>query len=397
MPTNPRILVRSGWQTVNIGDMAHTPGLLSLLEEYLPDAEVFLLPTVLSAEVEAMILRRFPRLRVVRTEAEVAKAFRDCDFLLHGSGGCLVGWRDVLRWVDETGKPFGVCGVSFGFDPENRVNPPGDNPYCRQLIDLYNRARFVYFRDSVSLGRARTLGAACPVMEFGPDAAFATDLRDDPAAASFLRHHGLEENRFVCCIPRLRYTPYWLMKEGYPLHAERHARNEEMKEHDNAPLREAVVRLVRETGYRVLLVPEDSSQMAVGREMIFDRLPPDVKERVVWRENFWLTDEALSTFVRSAGLFSSDMHSPIMCVGNGVPAIVCRWAEQTTKGFMWRDIGLGDWLFDFDRENEAAALPEAAVRMVTEREAAIQATGRAREFVRLRQREIMDVLRRSLT
>ena len=81
--------------------------------------------------------------------------------------------------------------------------------------------------------------------------------------------------------------------------------------------------------------------MAVGREMFWDKLPAEVKQRVVWRERFWLTDEALSTYVRSAGLFGSEMHSPIMAVGNGIPAIVCRFEEQTSKGFMWRDIGLG--------------------------------------------------------
>ena len=32
------ILVVSGWQDVNIGDIAHTPGLLHILETYLPDA-----------------------------------------------------------------------------------------------------------------------------------------------------------------------------------------------------------------------------------------------------------------------------------------------------------------------------------------------------------------------
>ena len=32
----PRILLRSSWQTVNIGDIAHTPGVLRLLEKHLP-------------------------------------------------------------------------------------------------------------------------------------------------------------------------------------------------------------------------------------------------------------------------------------------------------------------------------------------------------------------------
>ena len=39
-----RILFRSSWQTVNIGDIAHTPGLLALLERHRPDAEVTLWP-----------------------------------------------------------------------------------------------------------------------------------------------------------------------------------------------------------------------------------------------------------------------------------------------------------------------------------------------------------------
>mgnify|MGYP003904738657 CR=1 FL=1 len=78
-----------------------------------------------------------------------------------------------------------------------------------------------------------------------------------------------------------------------------------------------------------------------------------MKAKTVWRENFWLTDEAIATYVRSAGLVSLEMHSPIMALGNGVPAIVCRWAEQTTKGDMWRTIGLGDWLFDIEEADGA--------------------------------------------
>ena len=77
-------------------------------------------------------------------------------------------------------------------------------------------------------------------------------------------------------------------------------------------------------------------------ELVVDPLPDDVKKKVVWRDRYWLTDEALSTYVRSAGLFGNEMHSPIMAVSNGIPAIVCRFDEQTKKGYMWRDIGLDD-------------------------------------------------------
>ena len=41
----PRILLRSSWQTVNIGDIAHTPGVLAILEKYFPEAEIRLWPS----------------------------------------------------------------------------------------------------------------------------------------------------------------------------------------------------------------------------------------------------------------------------------------------------------------------------------------------------------------
>ena len=38
-------MLRSSWQTVNIGDIAHTPGVLHLLEKHIPEAEVRLRPS----------------------------------------------------------------------------------------------------------------------------------------------------------------------------------------------------------------------------------------------------------------------------------------------------------------------------------------------------------------
>jgi len=148
----------------------------------------------------------------------------------------------------------------------------------------------------------------------------------------------------------------------------KHARNEAMKEHDHRPLRDALIAVVKETSMKILLCPEDRTQMAVGKELLLDPLPEEVRSKVVWRPDYWLTAEAVSTYVRSAGLFGNEMHSPIMCIRNGIPAIVCRWPEQTTKGFMWEDIGLGDWLFDLDDEARVAQVrfqtfsPSPAIR-----------------------------------
>jgi hypothetical protein len=57
--TRPRrILLRSSWQTVNIGDIAHTPGVLALLERDLPEVEVRLWPSSVGNGVGEMLLAR---------------------------------------------------------------------------------------------------------------------------------------------------------------------------------------------------------------------------------------------------------------------------------------------------------------------------------------------------
>jgi len=378
-----RILLRSSWQTVNIGDIGHTPGVLALLERHLPDAEVTLWPSDVGNGVAELLQRRFPNVQIAKGQEAIAKAIAESDFLLHGSGASLVATKDVKRWKEETGKPYGIFGITM-------------SSLDATTTDLINHAKFAFFRDSVSLKLVRDHGCTCPVMEFGPDGAFAVDLRNDAASEAFLRANGLVEKQFLCCIPRLRYTPYWKIKPGRAFEPAKHDRNEEMKEHDHRPLREAIAAVTRETPLKVLLCPEDQSQMEVGREMIYDKLPDDVRAKVVWRETYWLTDEALSTYVRSAGLFGLEMHSPIMCIGNGVPALVGRFAEQTSKGFMWRDIGLGDWLFDLDQPADVARIVPTVLEVAKNPAAAAEKVQQAQAVVAERQRRMTATLREAL-
>jgi polysaccharide pyruvyl transferase WcaK-like protein len=391
----PRILLRSSWQVVNIGDIAHTPGVLALIEKHIPEAEVVLWASGdLTDEVAAMEHKRFPKLKIVKgsinndgkaSSAALADAVAWADFLLHGSGPSLVAARDVTAFVKHTGKPFGVYGITHGSFMSGNDK------------EILSQAKFAFFRDSISLAHAKNEGVQCPILDFAPDGAFACDLRDDAKAAEFLKANGLEEGKFLCCLSRLRYTPYWTIPEkNRPFDAQRHARNEAMKEHDHRALRETIVAVARQTPLKVLLCPEDMTQMAVGKEMFFDQLPADVKPKVVWRSRFWLTDEALSTYLQSAGLFGSEMHSPIMAVGNGIPAIVCRFEEQTSKGFMWRDIGLGDWLFDLDQAEQHAGIVPAVLSLANDPAAARAKAGAAREYVEKRQRETMGVVRAAL-
>ena len=388
----PRILLRSSWQIVNIGDIAHTPGVLTLIERTLPKAEVRLWASGdLSEEVIAMEHRRFPQLQIVKgtigangkaSKPELADALAWTDFLLHGSGPSFVAARDVAAFAKHVGKPYGVYGITHS------TNPPTADERT-----VFDGARFVFFRDELSLKLARTQNLKSPIVDFAPDGAFACDLRNDTAADAFLAAHDLTPGQFLCCIPKLRFTPYWLIRNS-PKDETRHARNEAMKVADHAPLLEAINAVVRETNMKILLCPEDKTQMTVNKEQLYDHLPADVKPRVVWREKFWLTDEALSTYVRSAGLFGHEQHSPIMCIGAGIPAIVCRWAEQTTKGDMWRTIGLGDWLFNMDVEADKKKVAPAVLAMAKDPAAARAKAEIARAVVERYQRDTMAVVAR---
>lgn len=373
----PRILLRNGWQSQNIGDIAHYMGMMELLKRHQIDAEVRFWSSNMENGAGDLFRKHHPDVPFFKDRESIAKAFQECDFFLHGSCSGFGAWRDARRWHEETGKPFGVMGISL-----TDTGP--------ELLKTLRLARFVYFRDGVSaqIASGRLGLATPPAMGWGPDTAFGlTELRDDERATAYMRENGLEEGRFLCCIPRYRWTPFWTLHPDRPSDPVRQARNEEMKEHDHAPYREAIIRLVREAGVKVLVTHEDQTQIQLGREVLYDPLPGDVKKSVVWRRDFWLTDEALSIYTRSLGLFGNEMHSPILCIANGIPATVGRWDEQTNKGFMWRDIGLDDWLFTMDDEARVAKIPETVLAFATDPGGAKAKAEKARQIVLAKQKE----------
>ena len=191
-----RILLRSSWQTVNIGDIAHTPGMLALLEKHRPKDSVTLWPNGLNAEVEKLLTARFPKLAIARRKAEQDAALAACDFFLHGSGPGLVGAAEAER-ARKAGKPYGFAGVTLSDDE------------LKNHRELLAGAKFVFTRDTDSLEALQKADIKGPKTAFGPDATFALDLRDDAAADKLLKEHELEAGQFLCAVPRLRWTPYW--------------------------------------------------------------------------------------------------------------------------------------------------------------------------------------------
>jgi hypothetical protein len=362
-----RVLLRSSWQTVNIGDVAHTPGMLALLEKHRPEHSVTLWPKGLNDEVERLLTTRFPRLVIARTGKEQDAALESCDFFLHGSGPGLVGAAEAER-ARRAGKPYGFAGVTLS-DGE-----------LRDHRELLAAAVFVFTRDTDSLRAFREADIEGPKAAFGPDATFALDLRDDAAADRLLGENGLEPGEFLCAVPRLRWTPYWEIDPGTTRpNPERSAVNEAFAERDHAKMREAIVAWVRAFGRKAFLVPEMTYAVPRLRPLLYDPLPEDVKPRVAVLDRYWQVAEAASVYARAAAVISLEMHSPIMAVAAGTPAVLLRQPTDTRKGQMWRDVGLDRWIFEIDGST-GQQIAGQLVEIGRDLPAAREAAARARSF-----------------
>jgi len=371
-PRKPtRILLRSSWQTVNIGDIAHTPGMLALLEEHRPEAEITLWPSSVDRGVEAILRARFPKLKIAKSKAERESALADCDFFLHGSGPMLVGLKELIL-AQKVGKPYGIGGVTLG-DGE-----------IREHRELLAGAKFVFLRDTDSLRALQASRITGPQLNFGPDATFAIDLRDDVAAASLLQEHQMEPGKFLCAIPRLRWTPYWeIHPETTKPNPARIKANEEFAEKDHAKLREGITAWVRATKLRVLLTPEMTYAVPLLRTLIYDQLPPDVKPHVSYLTRYWLTAEACSVYAQAAAIVSLEQHSPIVGIAAGVPSVLVRQPTDTRKGQMWYDLKLNDWVFEID-QTSGAQIAERLVQIGRDLPRARAAAASARAYSRER-------------
>ena len=367
----PRLLLRSSWQTVNIGDIGHTPGALRILEQHLPEAEITLWPSSVDRGVREQLLQRWPRLKIVEGDIgedgqasswELANALQENDLFVHGSGPNLMAPHHLDAWR-RTGKPYGFFGITmdplgFGASGEWEGGTLDDlrarlaalplDSMSRENQDRLSGAAFLFLRDTLTLEHIRRQVPGARHAAFGPDAAFACEMRNDTLASAWLERHGLAPKRFLCIIPRLRWTPYHKIHNRPATDSDhvKDAVNERTQRSDHEGLRQVIIRWVRETGLKVLACPEMTYQIELAKEELIDPLPDDVKAHVVWKDTYWLTDEATSVYRQAHSLISLENHSPILALGQGTPVIFVRQPTDTIKGQMWPDLGLGPDFFE---------------------------------------------------
>jgi polysaccharide pyruvyl transferase WcaK-like protein len=364
----PHILIREALQFENIGDSGRVPGTIRLLEQHLPEATITLWPWQLHERERAMLMAAFPKLRIAEGEVDeagmastpaLATAWKEADIFITPARHA----KTFQTWA-KTGRPYGFFGSHF--DPisgRTTLRDGGTLEELREAIaqlpadhfdtryksrEVYDDASFLFARDSYSLLYLQGQKLRTPIVEFGLDGTFGIAVRDEKRAESWLRRIGVEDGKFICVLPRLRYTPYYQVKDlprdegDYEIDAI----NAEHAGRDHAPLRDLITLWVRETGLKVILCPEMNYEIPLAKEQLLDPLPADVKPHVIWRDTFWLADEAASVYARAVAVVSAECHSPIIALSQGTPAFYVRNPADTVKAQMFRDLGLADWVFE---------------------------------------------------
>jgi hypothetical protein len=415
----PQILLRSSWQSVNIGDIGHTPGALDLLARYFPEAEVTLWPGRLDRDSRILLTTNYPKLKIAEgildpqnrpTTPQLARAWEEADLYLSGSGSGFPASAHAVAFQKATGKPVGIFGVST--DPISGIGPNLDaegatleqiraraislppTHLANDLRYIIDRAAFFFCRDSISRDYLRAQQVRTPILEFGPDAQLGMRLRDDSKAAAYLAANQLADLRFICVIPRLRYTPYYRVNNVSRTAADdiKDAINTRTTAQDHAKLRDMIVAYVKNTGNKVLACPEMTYQVELAQQVLVDPLPAEVKKNVVWRDSFWLPDEAASVYARAQAVVSLECHSPLIALRNGTPIFYVRQPTDTCKGQMYRDLGAHDWFFEIG-ETDGAQLWSRLQAIVRDPARAKRKVNAIMATVEADQKRMVDVLR----
>lgn len=344
------IVLHSAWDTVNIGDIGHTPGTLRVIEEHLPQVKIVLWAAKLDERVTAMLKTRFPKVEILQgnlfkdgeKDRQLQEAVKNADLFIRNSG---MG-QDItfMQFCSKLGKPFGMFGQSYF---PSMVEGQG----AEERIALLNGASFIYTRETKTLNILKSHGIKTPVLEFGPDGCFGIDVRDDERGLATMKKLGLEDRKFITLQLRTNTAKLPGVDDTRtPKLNPLHPSPEQIADDERraAKYRELVTMWVQKTGYKVLIAPEVKKEMEHNKRLIHDPLPEDIRSHVVNLEYFWNADEAASVFARAHTIVCHEPHSPIIALANGTPIIHTYSEFHSPKCWMFKDIGLPEWLLEMD-------------------------------------------------
>lgn len=355
----------------NIGTAAHGPSSIAEVMRFMPDAKVtFWADAPLSGELASMMSRRFPQMEIVwgslsSPNAALAAAVARADALVLGSssgvsGGVKRSARDFRRL--HPGKRLGALAMGTP---------------CEDM-KTYD---FAFFRDELAYSRGREKGWLAPVHGYAPDSVFYFDAVDEKGAEEFMAAHGLVSGRFVCAIPGNRATPRWEFWPDMKTNENYVALNEKSLEPDHAPLRAAIAEAVRRHGVKVLICAEQRTELKLIKSAVYDKLPDDVKAGCACQDEMWGADLALGVYRKSRLVFGIEMHSQVMTLGSGVPAVLFHHPGFGTKADMWRTIGVPEWRVDLLKPDASARAVKVVGEILSDPAGAAAKTAKVKAFI----------------
>lgn len=384
------ILLQSAWDTVNIGDIGHTPGTLRIIEQHLPDVKTTVWAMKLDERVTAMLQRRFPKVEFIQgsltgkgeRDERLRQAITGADLFIRNSGmGQDVSFMEFCRKI---GKPYGLYGQSYF---RSMVEWNG----AEERVAMLNGAAFIYCRETRTLEILRKANVKPPVLEFGPDGCFGIDVRDDERGLATMKKLGLEERKFITIQLRTNTAKLPGVDDTRtPKLNPLHPTPEQIADDERraAVYRDLITRWVKKTGHKVLIAPEVKKEMEHNKRLLHDPLPPEIQKHVVNLEYFWNADEAASVFARAHTVVCHEPHSPIIAMANGTPIIHTFSEFHSPKCWMFEDIGLAEWLPEFD-STPAAKMAEILFAIDADYPGALAKVKKAMDFVHQRQAETM--------
>ncbi|MCA1809363.1 MAG: polysaccharide pyruvyl transferase family protein [Kiritimatiellia bacterium] len=341
------VLLHCAWATNNIGDIGHTPGTLRFLDQYLPEAKVILWAESTNENVDAMLMRRFPKLEMVKgslaeKDGPIQQAVNRSDFFLQGPS--MGQGTDSMAYCRKIGKPWGLQGQSYFPDMVT-------GPHAEERIAILNSAAFIYCRDSKTLKLLQDYGVKPPVLEFSPDGCFGIDVRDERKALARMKKHGLEDKKFITLQLRTHSpkSPGLDDKGPRKLNPLNPTPENIAADTRRAQVYQDLIAMwVKETGWKVLIAPEVQKEMIYNKKFVYDPLPDALKQHVVNFEEFWNVDEACSFYARAHTVICHEPHSPIIALAAGTPMMHTFSEFHSPKCWMFKDIGLEKWAPEFD-------------------------------------------------
>lgn len=315
-----------------------------------------------AARVADDILNRLPREMLAELEGrnpEAARALTDAGFVLFTSGTTLnFGRMGVRRFYAFSlkyampllvarvlGIPYGVGGQSF-----EALDWPSDLVFRPLLKD----ARFVYCRDPDSLAYLAQRDLLAPRSGFRPDSTFFFQGFDEPWLETYLRAHRLTPKTFITLTIRSARSQPGPLADTI---------TQERQDEHMERIRAFVSDWVARTGVPVVLCPEVRYEIPLMHDNVYMRLAPEVREKCIWMDQFWTTEQAYSLYRQAEIVVSMEMHSVIMALSLGTPVLMPQFCENGRKVWMLEELGLRDWIFDIDEPADSPRLLEAALKI----------------------------------